>query len=118
MATLQMKYGVISADDHVQEAPDVWTKRMSKAKFGDDIPHIVDLPDGTQTWALGGSAQGFGGLARIAGVIIIVFGAWFGGREGVSKTFAAHPNEVFLDQAQLGCIFDGHNPLFFWNVAG
>ena len=38
MAILKMKYGVISADDHVQEAPDVWTKRMSKAKFGDDIP--------------------------------------------------------------------------------
>ena len=27
MATLKMKYGVISADDHVQEAPDVWTKQ-------------------------------------------------------------------------------------------
>src|SRR5215813_4324646 len=25
---LKMKYGVISADDHVQEAPDVWTNRM------------------------------------------------------------------------------------------
>ena len=50
MATLMMKYGVIPADDHVQEAPDVWTKRMSKAKFGDDIgspcglvePHFQD----------------------------------------------------------------------------
>jgi predicted TIM-barrel fold metal-dependent hydrolase len=68
MATLKMKYGVISADDHVQEAPDVWTNRMSKAKFGDDIPHIVDLPDGSQTWSLGGTSKGFGGLARIAGV--------------------------------------------------
>ena len=36
MATVKMQYGVISADDHVQEAPDVWTKRMSKAKFGDE----------------------------------------------------------------------------------
>ncbi len=68
MATLKLKYGVISADDHVQEAPDVWTKRMSRAKFGDDIPHIVDLPDGSQTWSLGGTSKGFGGLARIAGV--------------------------------------------------
>ena len=53
MAILKMKYGVVSADDHVQEAPDVWTNRMSKAKFGDDIPHIVELPDGTQPgpWA-------------------------------------------------------------------
>lgn len=68
MATLKMKYGVVSADDHVQEAPDVWTNRMSKAKFGDDIPHIVELPDGSQTWALGGDAKGFGGLARVSGV--------------------------------------------------
>ena len=53
MATLQMKYGVISADDHVQEAADVWTNRMSKAKFGDDIPHIVELPEGIRPgpWA-------------------------------------------------------------------
>ena len=60
MAILKMKYGVISADDHVQEAPDVWTKRMSKTKFGDEIPHIVDLPDGSQTWALGRNSKGFG----------------------------------------------------------
>ncbi len=53
MAILKMKYGVISADDHVQEAPDVWTNRMSKAKFGDDIPHIVELPDGTPDLGLG-----------------------------------------------------------------
>ena len=57
MAALKLKYGVISADDHVQEAPDVWTNRMSKSKFGDDIPHIVTHPDGSQTWALGGNTQ-------------------------------------------------------------
>jgi predicted TIM-barrel fold metal-dependent hydrolase len=68
MTTLKMKYGVISADDHVQEAPDVWTNRMSKAKFGDAIPHIIELPDGSQTWSLGENAKGFGGLARISGV--------------------------------------------------
>src|SRR5688572_27899688 len=68
MATVKMKYGVISADDHVQEAPDVWTNRMSKAKFGDDIPHIVDLSHGSPTWVLVGTSKGFGGLARIAGV--------------------------------------------------
>ncbi|MDE0342583.1 MAG: amidohydrolase family protein [Deltaproteobacteria bacterium] len=68
MATLKMKYGVVSADDHIQEAPDVWTNRMSKAKFGDDIPHIVELPDGTETWSLGGNTKGFGGLARVSGV--------------------------------------------------
>ena len=37
---MELKYGFISADDHVQEHPDVWTERMSKAKWGDRIPHI------------------------------------------------------------------------------
>jgi hypothetical protein len=30
-----MKYGFISADDHAQEHPQVWTSRMSKTKWGE-----------------------------------------------------------------------------------
>ena len=97
MATLKMKFGVISADDHVQEAPDVWTNRMSKTKFGDDIPHIVDLPDGSQTWALGGSVQGFGGLARIAGVKARVR-TW---DEVPRSTYVASERLKILDQEEL-----------------
>ncbi len=97
MATLKMKYGVISADDHVQEAPDVWTKRMSKAKFGDDIPHIVDLPDGSQTWALGGTSKGFGGLARIAGVKAKVR-TW---DEVPRSTYVAAERLKILDQEEV-----------------
>ena len=37
---MELKYGFISADDHVQEHPEVWTKRMSKAKWGERIPHV------------------------------------------------------------------------------
>jgi predicted TIM-barrel fold metal-dependent hydrolase len=97
MATLDMKYGVISADDHVQEAPDVWTNRMSKAKFGDDIPHIVELPEGSQTWALGGNEQGFGGLARIAGVKAKVR-TW---DEVPLSTYVASERLKILDQEEV-----------------
>ena len=97
MAILKMKYGVVSADDHVQEAPDVWTNRMSKTKFGDEIPHIIDLPDGSQTWALGRNSQGFGGLARIAGVKAEVRN-W---DEVPASTYVACERLKILDQEEV-----------------
>jgi predicted TIM-barrel fold metal-dependent hydrolase len=51
---MELKYGLISADDHVQEPPEVWTARMSKQKWGDLIPHIETLADGTQCWLIAG----------------------------------------------------------------
>jgi predicted TIM-barrel fold metal-dependent hydrolase len=33
-------YKIIDADTHVIEPPDLWTSRMSKAKWGDMIPHV------------------------------------------------------------------------------
>ncbi len=42
-----MEYELIDVDSHVQERPDCWTSRMSKAKWGDRIPHIgvVENPE-------------------------------------------------------------------------
>lgn len=58
MATLKLKFGVISTDEHAQETPDLWTSRMSKAKFGDDIPHLGEMPDGTHRWFFRGKPAG------------------------------------------------------------
>ena len=44
---MELKYGFISADDHVQEHPEVWTKRMSKTQWGDRIPHVASQADGS-----------------------------------------------------------------------
>ena len=41
-----MRYTCISTDDHLQEKPDTWTARMSAAKWGDKIPHVVRGDDG------------------------------------------------------------------------
>ena len=49
---MELKYGFISADDHVQEHPEVWTSRMSKQKWGDRIPHMETLHDGSQRWII------------------------------------------------------------------
>ncbi|MCE2391018.1 MAG: amidohydrolase [Proteobacteria bacterium] len=34
-----MEYARIDVDAHIQEPPDCWTSRMSRAKWGDRIPH-------------------------------------------------------------------------------
>ena len=51
---MQTKICVISADDHVCETADVWTKRMSKQKWGARVPHVESQTDGTQIWLIDG----------------------------------------------------------------
>lgn len=51
---MEIKHGVISADDHVQEHPEVWTARMSHAKWGDRIPRVVHVDDGSEEWMIEG----------------------------------------------------------------
>ena len=63
---MELKYGFISADDHVQEHPEVWTKRMSKAKWGDRIPHIERQSDGSERWMVDGKPVDLASVA-IAG---------------------------------------------------
>jgi predicted TIM-barrel fold metal-dependent hydrolase len=48
------KDGFISVDEHLQEVPDLWTARLSRAKFGDRIPHIEKTPQGTERWVIDG----------------------------------------------------------------
>ena len=42
---MEIKYGLISCDSHVQPAKDAFTSRMSKAKWGDKIPQIIKTDD-------------------------------------------------------------------------
>ena len=51
---MEIKHGLISADDHVQEHPEVWTARMSRAKWGDRIPHVAHMEDGSEEWMIEG----------------------------------------------------------------
>jgi predicted TIM-barrel fold metal-dependent hydrolase len=51
---MELKHGSISADDHVQEHPEVWTSRMSRARWGDRIPHLAHMDDGTEEWMIEG----------------------------------------------------------------
>jgi hypothetical protein len=52
-----LQFGVISVDDHVQEPPDLWTKSMSQAKWGERIPHLAIQEDGTERWVIDGQLK-------------------------------------------------------------
>jgi predicted TIM-barrel fold metal-dependent hydrolase len=46
---------IIDADSHLSESPDLWTSRMSKAKWGDAIPHLeYDARLKMERWVVGG----------------------------------------------------------------
>ncbi len=61
---MQRKYGFISVDDHVQEPPDLWTSRLSKARWGDRIPHLAANGDGAEHWVVDGEVALGGDVAR------------------------------------------------------
>jgi predicted TIM-barrel fold metal-dependent hydrolase len=60
---MELKYGFISADDHVQEHPEVWTARMSKTQWGDRIPHLERAADGSEAWVVDGKKVELRGVA-------------------------------------------------------
>jgi predicted TIM-barrel fold metal-dependent hydrolase len=61
---MQLKYGLISVDDHIQEPPDLWTQRLSKNRWGDRIPHLERTGDGTEQWIVDGRLLLEGSTAR------------------------------------------------------
>ena len=60
---MERRYGFISVDDHVPEHPDVWTRRLDKARWGDRIPHIEKRPDGSDRWCVDGQELSIPGVA-------------------------------------------------------
>src|SRR5437899_1824874 len=55
--------GLISAYDRVQEHPEVWTRRLSKAKWGDRIPHVERQNDGSERWVVDGRVVPLAGVS-------------------------------------------------------
>ena len=50
---MQLKYGFVSVDDHVQETPNLWIDRL-RNKFGDRVPHLITAKDGSEQWFVDG----------------------------------------------------------------
>jgi predicted TIM-barrel fold metal-dependent hydrolase len=63
-----MQYRVISTDDHLQEAPDTWTSRMS-SKWGDRIPQVKPLDKHRDAWFVYGVPNERLGVAIVHGAL-------------------------------------------------
>lgn len=61
---MELKYGLISVDDHIQEPPDLWTLRLSRSRWDDRIPHLERASDGTDRWVVDGQVLLDGRVAR------------------------------------------------------
>jgi uncharacterized protein len=55
---MESRWRFISTDDHVVEHPEVWVRRLSKAKWGDRIPHVEREADGSDRWVIDGVKSG------------------------------------------------------------
>ena len=57
---MEVKFGLFSCDSHAQLDRDAWTKRLSKEKWGDRIPQIVEVNEDGKTvdrWFVNGKAR-------------------------------------------------------------
>jgi predicted TIM-barrel fold metal-dependent hydrolase len=60
---MQIKFGLISSDSHGQLGKDAYTSRMSEQKWGEKIPHLVEVredkfPFPVERWMVNGEIQG------------------------------------------------------------
>ena len=62
-------YKFISVDEHVQEHPEVWTKRLSRAQWGERVPHIGRNAGGKERWVIDGREIGLDGVADCGAVM-------------------------------------------------
>jgi len=60
---MEIRFGLISSDSHGQLGKDAYTGRMSKEKWGDRIPHVIEVrdekfPHPVERWVVNGEVQG------------------------------------------------------------
>ena len=87
-----MGNGFISVDDHVLEAPDLWTSRLSKDRWGDRIPRLEPNKDGDR-WVVDGEVLLGGRVARV--------GALMGDRNHEPERWEDVPAEAYEPRARL-----------------
>jgi len=88
-----VRYKCIDVDSHCQEQPTTWSSRMSKARWGDRIPHLEDSPDGAQFWVIDGKPSAIGRVALCHAVMP--------DRETLPKRWADVPKSVYDPYARM-----------------
>src|SRR5574342_126197 len=88
----------ISADEHVQEPPDVWAKRLSRSRWGERIPHIENTSTGEERWFVDSRAISLDGVADC--------GAAMPDRTRNPQRWGEVPSAVFDPNARLRVMDD------------
>jgi uncharacterized protein len=91
-----LRFGVISADDHVVEPPDLWTQSMSQAKWGNRIPHVATQPDGRERWVIDDQVRASASLAPT--------GALSNDRGLEPQTWSEVPRSAYEPKARLSAM--------------
>jgi uncharacterized protein len=87
---------VISADDHVIEHPEVWTARLSRARWGNRIPHVERRDDGADCWIIDGNRLPLMGSGSA--------GALMAERSGEPRRFEEMPKAACAAAARLAAM--------------
>jgi predicted TIM-barrel fold metal-dependent hydrolase len=93
---MELRFGVISVDDHVVEPPDLWTRCMSHAKWGDRIPHVAAQANGTERWVIDGRVSASNSLAPA--------GALSDDRGSEPQVWSQVPKSAYEPQARLAAM--------------
>jgi uncharacterized protein len=83
----------VSADDHVIEHPEVWTRRLSKQKWGNRVPHVEHQPDGSDCWLVDGVRYQLLGNGSA--------GAFMPDRSAEPRTWSAVPPAAWMPSERL-----------------
>ena len=89
---------IISAVDRVIEPPDVWTRRLSKSKFGASVPHVERCADGRDAWIVDTQVFPLSDIGQV--------GALMSDRVNVPTRWEAIPNAAFNPAARLKAMDD------------
>lgn len=89
---------IISAVDRVIEPPDVWTRRLSKSKFGARVPHVERCADGRDAWIVDTQVFPLSDIAQV--------GALMSDRVSVPTHWETIPNAAYNPAARLKAMDD------------
>lgn len=90
---MQLTYGLISVDDHVQEPPNLWTDRLAQGQWGGRIPHVEPTPDAREQWVVDGQVLLNGSVARV--------GAFMPDRDREPTSWAEVPPAAYVPAERL-----------------
>lgn len=93
---MQLNYGFISVDDHVQEPPDLWTTRLARSGWGDRVPHLERTAEGAERWVVDGKVLLGGAVSKGS--------AFMADRNAEPARWEEVPPEAYLPAARLSAM--------------